>query len=315
MDFSIFNRLAFATALFASFASANAQDLLAKQAPIDRKQKAVDSLAITKLTVKESFENPATDLYTTWNTKSVHCYSNSDIPETYRIDLRGFAMPTTSRKVTSNYGYRASFRRMHKGIDIKVYVGDTINAAFDGKVRMVSYEGRGYGKFVVIRHNNGLETVYGHMSKQLVTEGQIVKAGQPMGLGGNTGRSTGSHLHFETRLVGQAIDPALLFDFANQDIKCDYYVFHRSGKGRAGTKTMASNTTVKPATTADEEPDVVPAKNMKVEEALTGKYHKVAPGETVASIARKLDISVDLLCNANHISRSTRVRPGQILRY
>lgn len=90
---------------------------------------------------------------------------------------------------------------MHNGLDIKVYIGDTIRAAFSGKVRMVKYERRGYGKYVVIRHENGLETVYGHLSKQIVDENQYVEAGEPIGLGGNTGRSTGSHLHFE-RVLG-----------------------------------------------------------------------------------------------------------------
>ncbi len=88
--------------------------------------------------------------------------------------------------------------RRHQGLDIKVYIGDTIRAAFSGKVRVVKYDGNGYGKYIVIRHNNGLETIYGHLSKQIVSPNQTVRAGQPIGLGGNTGRSTGSHLHFET---------------------------------------------------------------------------------------------------------------------
>lgn len=108
--------------------------------------------------------------------------------------------------------------RAHQGLDIKVYIGDTIRAAWSGKVRVVKYDARGYGKYVVIRHPNGLETYYGHMSKQLVSANEYVKAGQPIGLGGNTGRSTGSHLHFETRLCGHALNPALFFDFPNQDI-------------------------------------------------------------------------------------------------
>ena len=85
---------------------------------------------------------------------------------------------------------RSPLRRMHNGLDIKVYIGDTIRAAFDGRVRMVKYERRGYGKYVVIRHDNGLETIYGHLSKQIVAENEYVKAGDPIGLGGNTGRST-----------------------------------------------------------------------------------------------------------------------------
>ena len=110
---------------------------------------------------------------------------------------------------------------MHNGLDIKVYIGDTIRAAFSGRVRIVRYERSGYGKYVVIRHDNGLETIYGHLSKQLVKEDQFVKAGEVIGLGGNTGRSTGSHLHFETRLLGQVINPEFLFDFPKQDIVAD----------------------------------------------------------------------------------------------
>ena len=121
---------------------------------------------------------------------------------------------------------------MHKGLDIKVYIGDTIRAAFDGKVRIVRYEANGYGNYVVIRHNNGLETIYGHMSKHLVAENEHVRAGDPIGLGGNTGRSTGSHLHFETRLCGVALNPALMFDFRNQDVTGDTYLFRKESYNR-----------------------------------------------------------------------------------
>ena len=118
-------------------------------------------------------------------------------------------------------------------MDIKVYIGDTIRAAFSGKVRIVRYEGGGYGKYIVIRHNNGLETIYGHLSKQLVSENEEVRAGDVIGLGGNTGRSTGSHLHFETRLCGVALNPALMFDFRNQDVTGDFYSFNRDTRTRA----------------------------------------------------------------------------------
>ena len=134
-------------------------------------------------------------------------------------------MPTTSRVVTSNFGYRKSFKRMHKGIDVKVYIGDTIYAAFDGQVRAANIDPNGYGKYVVIRHYNGFETVYGHMSKQLVKANDFVQAGEPIGLGGNTGRSTGSHLHFEVRFLGAAIDPAEIFDFKEQKLKKFIYIF------------------------------------------------------------------------------------------
>ena len=201
------------------------QDLLARQAPVDRKMKAVDSIALNRLIEQEIYENPSGDLYEEWDNVLTH-YQGNTIPDETTIDLRGFCMPTDSRVVTSNFGAR--WGRQHKGLDIKVYIGDTIRAAFSGKVRIVKYERRGYGKYVVIRHYNGLETYYGHMSKQLVSENEEVKAGDPIGLGGNTGRSTGSHLHFETRICGIALNPALMFDFRNQDVTGDFYTYRRN---------------------------------------------------------------------------------------
>lgn len=164
--------------------------------------------------------NPASHIYSDWKNKGVKAAPGYASART-RIDLRGFHMPTPSRQVTSPFGQR--WGRLHAGLDIKVYIGDTIRAAFDGKIRVVDFDARGYGKYVVIRHPNGLETLYGHMSKQLVKNDQIVRAGEPIGLGGNTGRSTGSHLHFETRICGVPVNPALMFDFPHQDVTGDYY--------------------------------------------------------------------------------------------
>ena len=132
------------------------QDLLARQAPIDKKMKAVDSVALSRLIQTEQFDSPAADLYEEWENKYAH--RATALPDSFRIDLRGFCMPTESRVLTSNFGAR--WGRQHKGLDIKVYIGDTIRAAFSGKVRIVRYEARGYGKYVVIRHYNGLETIY-----------------------------------------------------------------------------------------------------------------------------------------------------------
>ena len=202
----------------------SAQDLLAKQAPIDRKLKSVDSLALVRQIETEQAFYPAYSLYPEWSNARVHAYGNNvTVPDTFRIELTGFCMPTPHTKITSKCGPR--WRRMHNGLDIKVYIGDTIRAAFSGRVRIVRYERSGYGEYVVIRHDNGLETIYGHLSKQLVKEDQFVKAGEVIGLGGNTGRSTGSHLHFETRLLGQVINPEFLFDFPKQDIVADSYLF------------------------------------------------------------------------------------------
>lgn len=266
------------------------QDLIARQAPIDKKLKTVDSLALQRQIRAEQSEYPALSLYPTWNNQYVHAYGKDVIiPETYTIDLTGFHMPTPSTRITSPFGPR--WRRMHNGLDLKVNIGDTIVAAFDGKVRIVRYERRGYGKYVVIRHDNGLETIYGHLSKQLVEENQLVRAGEVIGLGGNTGRSTGSHLHFETRFLGIAINPVLMFDFPKQDIVADTYTFRKSkGHQRAGAHDtqLASDGTI--------------------------RYHKVKSGDTLSRIAKLRGVSISTLCKLNRITTKTILRPGQVLR-
>ena len=269
--------------------SSFSQDLIARQAPIDKKLKTVDSLALQKQIRAEQSEYPALSLYPNWNNQYVHAYGNAIIPDTYTIDLTGFHMPTPSTKITSPFGPR--WRRMHNGLDLKVNIGDTIVAAFDGKVRIVKYERRGYGKYVVIRHDNGLETVYGHLSKQLVEENQLVKAGEVIGLGGNTGRSTGSHLHFETRFLGIAINPIYMFDFPKQDIVADTYTFRRTqgSSKRAGSHdTQVADGTI--------------------------RYHKVKSGDTLSRIAKLRGVSVSTLCKLNRIKPTTTLRIGQVLR-
>lgn len=270
--------------------SSFSQDLIARQAPIDKKLKSVDSLALHKQIKAEQAEFPSFDLYPNWSNAYVHNYGNATIPESYTIDLTGFCMPTTQTRITSPFGPRR--RRMHNGIDVKVYVGDTIYAAFDGKVRIVRTERRGYGQYIVIRHDNGLETVYGHLSAQLVKENQLVKAGEVIGLGGNTGRSTGSHLHFETRFLGIPINPALMFNFPKQDIVADKYTFKR---GKTDTRTAAGTY-------------VAAGKDGVI------RYHKVRSGDTLSRIATQRKVSIDTLCKLNRITRKTILRPGQVLR-
>ena len=298
--------------------SASAQDLLARQAPVDRKMKAVDSIVLNRLIEQEMFENPAGDIYDEWDNELTH-YSGSPLPDETTVDLRGFCMPTTSRVVTSNFGAR--WGRQHKGIDVKVYIGDTIRAAFSGKVRIVKYEPRGYGKYVVIRHYNGLETYYGHMSKQLVTENEEVKAGDPIGLGGNTGRSTGSHLHFETRLCGVALNPALMFDFRNQDVTSDFYTFRRSryasesamaNRLRGANSSSRGNGRFEGDSDDDSELAIAAP---SVSFAPETHFHKVKKGETLQAVARKCHTTVESLCKLNRIGKNIRLMPGQILKY
>ncbi len=293
------------TVAFAAFAlvsvNVSGQDLLARQAPVDRKLKAVDSLALIRQIKVEQSAYPAYSLYPNWNNERVHAYGNAaQVPDSFRIDLTGFCMPTTHTIITSKCGPR--WRRMHNGLDIKVYIGDTIRAAFAGKVRIVNYERRGYGKYVVIRHDNGLETIYGHLSKQIAEVNQYVKAGDVIGLGGNTGRSTGSHLHFETRFLGEVINPELLFDFPKQDIVSDSYLFVRgSNRNASQHDRMMAAVKAGQKTTASSTSGAI-------------RYHKIRSGDTLGRISRQYHVSIDRLCKINGIKRTSTLRIGQVLR-
>ena len=220
-------------------------------------------------------DNPAAFLYPEWSNEYVHKFDSFELPDTVIISMKGYVMPTDSTRITDKYGYRPRRGRAHLGLDVKVRTGDTIRAAFDGKVRISRYERRGYGHYLVIRHPNGLETVYGHLSRKLVNENDIVHAGDPIGLGGNTGRSTGSHLHFETRILGNAVNPAYMFDFPNQKAVTDYYVYTKN------TREV---------------------------------YYKVRSGDTLSGIAIKNETSVANICKLNGISRNAVIKVGQTLR-
>lgn len=222
-----------------------------------------------------NLDNPADYLYPNWNSNSVSSYPGVAMPDTFLISLSGYTMPTENRKINDVFGYRPRRGRTHYGLDVKVAVGDTIRAAFDGKVRIATFQKRGYGHYIVIRHPNGLETVYGHLSKKLVAENDIVHSGDPIGLGGSTGRSTGSHLHFETRLLGTALNPASMFDFVEQKTTGESYLYARD------TKTV---------------------------------YYKVKSGDTLSRIASKYGTSINQLCKLNSISKNSVLRVGQTLR-
>ncbi len=279
----------------------SAQDLIARQAPVDVKLKSVDSLALQKAIKVEQAEFPSLEIYQSWDNEFVNSYANAVLPDTYTFDLTGFCMPTPSTQINDVFGYRPRRRRAHAGLDIKVTVGDTILSAFDGKIRIVKDQGRrGYGKYIVIRHDNGLETVYGHLSKQLVKEDQLVRAGDVIGLGGNTGRSTGSHLHFETRFLGIAINPALMFDFEKQDVTADSYT--HSFKKQPTEKRTKVRANAKVPTT---QPQVANGE---------GVYYKVKSGDTLSKIAAKQGVTVNQLCRLNGITTSTVLQIGQVLR-
>lgn len=250
----------------------------------------IEDLMLDEELALEELMYPADELYGShWENKWVNPYKQAQIefPDSAEINCSRFVLPIDSTvRITSKFGPRR--RRMHNGIDLKVYIGDTIRAAFDGKVRIRSAERRGYGKYLVLRHPNGLETVYGHLSGYLVDENEIVRAGQPIGLGGNTGRSTGSHLHFETRFLGQPINPADIIDFENGVPHQDFYVFRNIKiNGRKSNIYTASNTQM--------------------------VYHRVTSGQTLGAIARKYGTTVNELCRLNGIRSTTTLRIGQSL--
>ena len=187
-----------------------------------------------------------------WNSQTIAtAYAGLTVPLHKDIDVTGYVAPIKG-KLVSAFGYRPRFGRMHRGVDLDLNVGDTIVAAFDGRVRITKFERRGYGYYVVLRHDNGLETVYGHLSRFLVKPDQYVKAGQPIALGGNTGRSTGPHLHFETRFMGIALNPASIIDFENYVTHKDVYTFDKQSSekankqyGKANKKSKKSKATAK----------------------------------------------------------------------
>ncbi len=239
MDFSTIKKTVGVVVLSMVAVSGFAQDIIARQAPSDKRLKDIRNVKLNNTAaISADLNNPAANIYTDWTDNLRGC--NGAVPANYKIDLRGFCMPTSSRKINSKFGPR--WGRQHEGMDVKVYIGDTIRAAFDGKVRICKYNGGGYGYYIVIRHPNGLETLYGHLSKQIVKKDQVVRAGEPIGLGGNTGKSTGSHLHFETRVLGQPINPALIFDFEHQDVTGDYFIVQNGiSKGNVARSANSIN--------------------------------------------------------------------------
>lgn len=254
-------------------------DLISYNKVIPKIMNVVDSSLIADQLKNMEAEFPAADLYgDDWDNKWVKTFSANSIPDTFAIDVSDYCIPVPGYK-TSDYGWRRY--RMHKGVDLKLQTGDTVRAAFSGKVRKTAYEARGYGYYVVMRHPNGLETVYGHLSKILVKPNQIIKVGDPIALGGSTGLSTGPHLHFETRFLGMALNPNEIFDFVNKVPHTDTYVFTK--------------------------------KKQQTTSGATASY-RIKSGDTLSSIAAKYGTSVSRLCKLNGISAKKVLRVGTVLR-
>lgn len=207
-------------------------------------------------------------------------------------NYRSMSSPEWGR-ITSGFGYRAQFGRMHKGVDFAMASGDTVRVPLPGRIDRVDFERHGYGHFVVVRHDNGMETRYAHLSSVLVREGEYVSQGQPIALSGNTGNSTGPHLHFETRYMGSAVDPMSVFDFGAGFMRA-YQRQESDGAGvseRMATGLNASKVSLKKKST-----------------------YIVREGDTVAKIAKRAGLSTLRLCQLNFITESDRLEPGVMLR-
>ncbi len=245
--------------------------------------------SVMEMETKIEMLNPNT-VYQNWNTHSI-VYRTDTFKHSF--DSITLVLADTAKglkychpfngNITSHFGYRRY--RQHYGTDIDLVTGDTVRAAFDGKIRITKYN-KGFGKVVVIRHANELETVYAHLSKILVDSNEIIKSGQVIGLGGNTGRSTGSHLHYEVRYMGRALDAENIINFKSGELLSDTVIITEATFGYM--KRIANN------------------KN--------AKYHYVHSGDTLYGIALKYHTGVSKLCYYNGINQTAILQIGQKLR-
>lgn len=229
---------------------------------------------------------PAADLYTSWEINNLfpkkdmlQLKGDTCVRLTLEGDLQGDYFHPYNGVVTSGFGWRDSAQ--HNGIDIDLKKGDKVSAAFDGMVRVAKNCG-GFGNVVIIRHYNGLETVYAHLSKIKVKTGQVILAGQVIGLGGSTGHSTGSHLHFECRFKGVPINPKYLISFSGQKLVCNEITIKKTKWGLAAYPT-----------------------NIKV--------YIVQKGDTVSDIAKHFATTTNSIKEMNGLPYKTRLRVGQVI--
>lgn len=245
-----------------------------------------------------------------WDTTTLFPYREVDMsgmPKSVVIDLvdslTSYHCPYQgSVHPRGKYGPRR--RRQHQGVDLPLKMGDPVYATFCGRVRISQYNKGGYGNLVIIRHDNGLETYYGHLSERMVEPGQWVEAGQIIGLGGSTGRSTGPHLHFETRYYGQSFDPERLIDFKNGTLSRETFLLKKSFFSIYSNAGQDFDDEI-----ANEEQD-----KQEAAEKAAMKYHKIRSGDTLGAIARRHGTTVANICRLNGIKSTTILRIGRSLR-
>lgn len=230
------------------------------------------------------------EYYSIWDSRAVNPYriDPSELKDTITFIMydsassRFWSPPLIKGKLNDDFGPRRY--RWHYGIDLDLEMTEPVYAAFDGIIRICKYDRQGYGNYVLIRHYNGLETIYGHLTRQLVKVGDIVKAGEMIGLGGNTGRSTGPHLHFEVRYQGYAIDPEHFYDF--------------HGPNQIRSRIIK----------------VSPKQFLYLKQARLAFYHKIRPGDTMLEIAERYRVPMRKILKLNKMSTRTVLRIGRRIR-
>jgi murein DD-endopeptidase MepM/ murein hydrolase activator NlpD len=235
----------------------------------------------------QSCSYPAEDIYPGWDQRNFFSYktgfaSKKDTSVVLVLTslTNGDYFHPCPGRVTSPFGWRDSAQ--HKGIDLDLERGDKVFAAFDGMVRIATKHGA-YGNVVVIRHYNGLETVYAHLSKIKVKPGQVVISGQTIGLGGSTGRSTGSHLHFEMRYMGEPVNPKYIVSFEEQALLSDTIVLKKTRWGVAA----------------------YPHKT---------EWYTVSKGDNLFEVAKRFGTTAKYIAELNGMARGTRLKAGQKIR-
>ncbi|MBQ4819377.1 peptidoglycan DD-metalloendopeptidase family protein [Aquimarina sp. MMG016] len=256
----------------------------------------VDSFSIVSL------ENKVNEYVIKWDNQKFNPFRGESPATPFQLIFSEteFASPVDRKMVvTSRYGWRRG--RPHQGIDIDLQIGDNVKSILDGKIRYVGYHG-GHGKTIIVRHNNGLESVYAHLSKYLVKENDQVKAGDPIGIGGVTGNARGSHLHLEIRYHGKSIHPEYLFDFTPETkIRSDsLYVTRKWINPRYHRSTRKSKIIV--FKTIEEA--------QKYKEELK-KIYTVRKGDTLHRIANKHGLAVAEICKINSIKYNSVLKVGQ----
>ena len=268
--------------------------------------------------IPASINNPLLNkYYISWDTLCVRRYSEVPIITDESISLplfndhsTGFVMPVEGTFL-SPFGHRG--RRVHSGVDIKLEAGDPVSVAFDGVVRMAR-KYSGYGNCVVVRHFNGLETLYGHLSKIKVKVNEQVKAGDIIGLGGHTGRATCNHLHFETRFQGKAFNPKELINFDNYSLLSDTFAVTKTtyGLSRDYLPATLSNEITADNGNDNPKPEAQSAKSSKTSKSK--KYHTIKNGDTLSALSRKYGTSVKQLCSINGIKPNKKLQLGTKIR-